>query len=42
MVDEAVGDTRFLGDLADAAGVVALARKGADGRIEDLAPLLFL
>src|SRR6185437_3071763 len=40
VVDEPVGDTGLVGDVGDAAGVEALAREHAHGRVEDQAPLL--
>src|SRR6266545_1700097 len=41
VVDEPVGNSRFLGDVADAARVVALLRESPDGGVENLpAPLL--
>ena len=40
VVEQAVGDARLLGDVADARGVVALAREDADGRLDDEAALL--
>ena len=40
MVEEPVRDPRLLGDVADAAGVVALRREDADGRVEDEAALV--
>ena len=42
VVEQPVRDTRFLGDVADAAGVVALAREDAHGRVEDEPPLVLL
>ncbi len=35
VVDEAVGDAGLVGDVRDAAGVEALAREHAHGRVED-------
>ena len=35
VVDEPVGDAGLVGDVRDAAGVEALAREDADGRVED-------
>ena len=40
MVEQPVRDARLLGDVADAGGVVAVAREDAHGRVEDEAPLL--
>ncbi len=37
VVDEPVGDACLVGDVGDAARVVALAREHADGRVQDLA-----
>ena len=42
VVEEAVRDAGLLGDVADAARVVAAAREHADGGVEDLPPLLLL
>ena len=42
VVEQAVRDARLLGDVADAARVVAAAREDADGGVEDLPPLLLL
>ena len=35
VIDEAVGDARLVGDVGHAAGVEALAREHAHGRVED-------
>ena len=40
VVEEAVRDPRLLGDVADAARVVALRREHADGGVENDAPLV--
>ena len=40
VVDEAVGDARLVGDVRHAAGVEALAREHAHGRVEDQAALV--
>ena len=40
MVEKAVRDTRFLGDVTDARGVVAVSGKDANGGIDDQAALL--
>ena len=40
VVDEAIGDAGLVGDVGDAAGVKALAREHAHGRVEDRAALV--
>ncbi len=40
VVEEPVRDAGFLGDVADAARVKALAREHANGSVEDLTPLV--
>ena len=40
VVHQPVGDARLVGDVADAAGVEALAGEDADGRVEDEPALL--
>ena len=40
VIEQPVRDARLLGDVADARGVVALAREDADGRVEDQPALL--
>jgi hypothetical protein len=40
VVEEPVGDAGLLGDVADARGVVPVAREHADGRVEDQAALV--
>ena len=42
VVEQTVRDTGFLGDVADPAGVVALARKDAHGSVEDEPTLVLL
>jgi hypothetical protein len=42
VVEKPVGDTCFLGDVADPRAVVAAAREDTHSGIEDLLALLFL
>jgi hypothetical protein len=42
VVQQPVGDTRFLRDVADPGRVIALAREDANGCVEDEPALVFL
>jgi hypothetical protein len=42
VVEQTVRDTRFLGDVTNPAGVVALARKDAHGSVENEPTLVLL